>query len=305
MIDVIITAYNAHETIRKSLMSIQIQYIKDKIKVYIIDDASDKPYNYLLDEFKDLDITLYRLEKNSGPGVARNKGLELSNSEYIMFLDADDMFINEYSIRTLYELMKDNDLVVGVVEEELEDGSIFYIDNPDRCLHAKMYRRSIIDKYDIRFPEIYRHEDCAFHELYFFTNPRTYYINEYVYLYRFNKKSLTHKKNGYDEFLNYKSLIEGTIYSFEKAEKYNLNKHIMEDTLATTLLFLFYEYQLYYNQPYSYELFEWIKPLVEIYKRFYEYLNEEYLLYYYIDFGNNYRIIPYISWDEFIDKASK
>ena len=38
MIDIIIPAYNAHDTIEKSLMSISMQTIKEKLNVYIIDD---------------------------------------------------------------------------------------------------------------------------------------------------------------------------------------------------------------------------------------------------------------------------
>ncbi len=80
MIDIIIPAYNAHETIRKTLMSICIQNNVKDLNIYIIDDCSDEPYDYLIDEFnKYLNIKIERLNKNSGPGVARNRGLEISN----------------------------------------------------------------------------------------------------------------------------------------------------------------------------------------------------------------------------------
>ena len=96
MIDIIIPAYNAHDTIYKALMSISLQVIKDKLKVYIIDDCSDKPYDYLKEDFNDLDITIKRLDKNVGPGKARQYGIDHSNNPYIMFCDSDDYLYNPY-----------------------------------------------------------------------------------------------------------------------------------------------------------------------------------------------------------------
>ena len=54
MIDVIIPAYNAYDTIERTLKSIEKQTIKSLLKVYIVDDCSSRDYNYLKDLF-DLD----------------------------------------------------------------------------------------------------------------------------------------------------------------------------------------------------------------------------------------------------------
>lgn len=79
MVDIIIPAYNAHKTISKALLSICMQTIKDKINVYIIDDCSDHDYKKIINKFKDrINITQYKLDKNSGPGVARQYGLDHS-----------------------------------------------------------------------------------------------------------------------------------------------------------------------------------------------------------------------------------
>ena len=102
MIDIIIPAYNAHNTIKKTLISICMQTVKDKINVYIIDDCSNEDYKEIINIFKDkINIKYYKLKENSGPGVARQYGLEHSNGEYIYFLDADDMFMDIYSLENL------------------------------------------------------------------------------------------------------------------------------------------------------------------------------------------------------------
>lgn len=116
MIDIIIPAYNAHKTISKALLSICMQTVNDKINVYIIDDCSDHDYKDIINKFKDrINIIEYKLDKNSGPGVARQYGLDHSNGEYIYFLDADDMFIDIYSLETLLKNIKNNDIICGNV----------------------------------------------------------------------------------------------------------------------------------------------------------------------------------------------
>jgi glycosyltransferase involved in cell wall biosynthesis len=306
MIDIIIPAYNAHETIRKTLMSICIQNNVKDLNIYIIDDCSDEPYDYLIDEFnKYLNIKIERLNKNSGPGVARNRGLEISNSEYVMFIDSDDQFINCYSINSLVKEIINYDLAIGVLVEECEDGTLRYIDNHDRCLHAKLYKRSIIEKYNIKFPSLKRHEDSAFHELYLMSKPNIALVDEYVYFYRYNNRSLTRNKNGKEEFQNYKMLSEATEYVIEKSIKNDFDLKMIEDTITSILTFLYFEYLKYYKEDYSKDLFSWIKQIVEFYNDNLFLQDKENLNIYLDIFKNNYDGIPYISWNDFIERASK
>ena len=57
-IGLIIPAYNAHDTIQRLLHSISIFNFVNKIKICIIDDYSDLNYNYLINKFDNLDITI-------------------------------------------------------------------------------------------------------------------------------------------------------------------------------------------------------------------------------------------------------
>ena len=70
MVDIIIPAYNAHATIENTLNSILVQYCLKDIKVYVVDDGSDKSYNDCYNKFKNkMDITMYVLPENKGPRV--------------------------------------------------------------------------------------------------------------------------------------------------------------------------------------------------------------------------------------------
>ena len=104
MIDIIIPCYNAHDTVEKTLQSIVFQTIKDKIKVYLVDDASDKPYDYLIDRYnKYFKINIIKLDKNVGAGLAREEALKRTKSKYVMFLDSDDYLYTYNALEILYE----------------------------------------------------------------------------------------------------------------------------------------------------------------------------------------------------------
>ena len=305
MIDIIIPAYNAHKTITKTLFSICLQDIKDKINVYIIDDNSKEKYDYLLDDFKDeLKITLYRNDKNIGPGASRNKGLELSKGKYIMFLDSDDLLVSPLSLNSLVKEMTNADIAIGVLLMENSDGSVEYIKNHDRCLHAKLYKRDFLEKYHIRFNNSYRHEDSTFHELCLFAEPKITLVDASVYYYAFNKNSLIHTKSGLEEYQNYEMLANNTLWAAEEGLKRNFDEKNILTIIEGTLMYLYFCYQDNYQYNYADKMFEWNKPLVAFYNKHKKILDEKITFANYKVFANNYEKIPYISWYEFIKRSS-
>lgn len=98
-----IPAYKAQNTIEECLSSINIQSMRDDINVII---SNDNPgvddYSYLKKLFPKLHITLTETDKNGGPGIARNKAIEVAKDDYIMFMDADDILYSPYAVEQLY-----------------------------------------------------------------------------------------------------------------------------------------------------------------------------------------------------------
>lgn len=98
-----IPAYKAQSTIEECLSSINIQSMRDDINVII---SNDNPgvddYSYLKKMFPKLHITLTETDKNGGPGIARNKAIEVAKDDYIMFMDADDVLYSPYAVEQLY-----------------------------------------------------------------------------------------------------------------------------------------------------------------------------------------------------------
>jgi glycosyltransferase involved in cell wall biosynthesis len=93
-ISVIIPCYRCAETIKRALDSVFAQTLSP-YEIFLIDDYSDdgvtlSALDQLRQAHQKLNIKIIRLDKNSGPGSARNAGWEESSQLYLAFLDADD-----------------------------------------------------------------------------------------------------------------------------------------------------------------------------------------------------------------------
>jgi glycosyltransferase involved in cell wall biosynthesis len=96
-----IPAYKASGHIEQCLASVYIQTIVEKIAVIIAADSPDDDYQYLKQLYPTLDITILPCTENTGPGLARQRCLDACNTEWITFIDADDVFYSPFSIETL------------------------------------------------------------------------------------------------------------------------------------------------------------------------------------------------------------
>ncbi len=94
-VSIVIPAYNCEKTIERTINSVKAQNFSD-YEVLLINDGSTDNTLHLLNKFAKNDpqfrvITL----KNAGPARARNDGLRRVKSEYVMFIDADDILEND------------------------------------------------------------------------------------------------------------------------------------------------------------------------------------------------------------------
>lgn len=92
-ISVIVPAYNAQNTILETIASIRSQTFTD-FELIIVDDGSSDRTLELLQNIRDPRIKLVAYE-NSGVSVARNRGISLATSEYLAFIDADDLWTSD------------------------------------------------------------------------------------------------------------------------------------------------------------------------------------------------------------------
>ena len=108
-ISVIIPVYNGSHTIAETLQSVLRQSYRD-FEVLIIDDGSTDALMAVLEPFQDPRIQVFHYE-NGGLPVARNRGIARSTGDYLIFLDADDLWTSdklESHLRTLEKARQTN-----------------------------------------------------------------------------------------------------------------------------------------------------------------------------------------------------
>lgn len=115
-VSVIVPCFNSLKTIERAILSILNQSIL-ALEIIIVDDCSNdnaQTHNKLVElqnhYHSIIDIVLIFLDKNSGPGCARNKGWEKAKGEYIAFLDADDSW-HYQKLEVQYQFMSSNPCV--------------------------------------------------------------------------------------------------------------------------------------------------------------------------------------------------
>ena len=234
MIDIIIPVYNARKTLELTLMSIKLQTIIDKINIYLIDDNSSEDYKDILNKYKDMNIIYIKLDKNNGPAVARQKGIEMSSSKYIMFIDADDLLYDADSIKKLYnKIEEDYDYVVGITIDEKQNTQIMN----ESDLHGKIYKREFLLKNNIKFNNTRIHEDNYFNNLVLLCEPKQKELLENIYIYVDNKDSITNI-NKEKEFENLEIYISNIKEIIEEATKRNIEKDLIIKYLIMKLKYI-------------------------------------------------------------------
>lgn len=221
MIDIIIPAYNAHEWIGNLLKSIEKQSIKDKLYITIIDDGSLKKYDEVLEKLKlTLNINIIRNSFNRGVAYSRKLGFKKTNNKYLMFLDADDLLVNNKVLEEMYDIVKDNPDANLVCAKEVNNG---YCRLHEYHLVGKLLKREIIQKYNIKFPKLANEEDIAFMMTYqtVINAKGIYFIDKLFYKYNHvNPNSITTKYNFLINY-DYKEFFKAVDFSYTYAQKYN------------------------------------------------------------------------------------
>jgi glycosyltransferase involved in cell wall biosynthesis len=90
-ITAIIPTYNRAEFITRVIESVQNQSYKVD-EIIVVDDGSTDNTKEIVSKYKDV---IYIYQENRGVSSARNSGIKASSSEYIAFLDSDDIWHEE------------------------------------------------------------------------------------------------------------------------------------------------------------------------------------------------------------------
>ncbi len=93
LVSIITPVYNSEKYLEGTIHSVLQQTYKNW-ELWLINDCSSDNSDKIMQSFAagDERIHAVTLDKNSGPAVARNKGIEMASGRFIAFLDADDIW---------------------------------------------------------------------------------------------------------------------------------------------------------------------------------------------------------------------
>lgn len=304
-VDIIIPAYNAHNTLAAALDSIVIQTMKDDIQVIVINDCSSNGgYAEIIKNYTDkLNIIELTHEVNKGCGATRNTGLDYSKSDYIMFVDADDKLKNENSVETLYNIISKNSelnviyspitcITDGEVTGEIPATHSIWI-------FSSIFNKKFLDKYNIRFSNTSSGEDGGFNKkVKILSRPdQVGYIDQSIYLWTdANKEGRINNdffikytgRIGYAENLNEAYNFLETKKEFIPASFDDLTIDYLANIVSIYFLYVLMES---YENPLGKDLIEVFKPYYKKYSKIYNQnvTIEKYELVYQANYYNHFK----------------
>lgn len=111
LLSFIIPTYNNASLIQTAIDSIyKLPTDTSQYEVIVIDDGSTDNTSLILDDYaKSHGNFKYYIQKNSGPGIARNIGIKKSVGDYIFFVDSDD-FVIDINFKQIVDTLNKNEL---------------------------------------------------------------------------------------------------------------------------------------------------------------------------------------------------
>ncbi|MGB7842222.1 MAG: glycosyltransferase [Salinimicrobium sp.] len=119
IISIIIPTFNRANSLPYAVKSV-LEQTAPNWELVIVDDGSTDDTQKILKEYLGKERINYHFQENSGVSIARNKGVELSRGDYVIFLDSDDHFYPDL-ISNLNEIKFENyDLICWQVSKIID-----------------------------------------------------------------------------------------------------------------------------------------------------------------------------------------
>lgn len=247
MVEVGIPVYKARDTLPKALDSLVAQ-TKDRFITCLSIDGDNENYDDIIEEYKrrGLKMRIIRSAVNGGPGVARQKILETTQCEYLMYLDSDDMLMPR-SVEVLFNAMRSGKFDIirsSFIREEKNKQDIFLPQNIGTItwFHGKIYRTAFLRDINLSFLPIRTDEDAYFNLVAWNSTQYRGELNEITYIWRANQQSLTRKSSTKEYFSNtYMNYITSQVEGMKKLAEVNGG---VSDMLIPQTLINIYNYYM-------------------------------------------------------------
>ena len=272
-IAIVVPIYNAEKYLKECVESL-LEQTYTNLQIILVNDGSQDNSIKICNELKEKDNRILVINgKNEGVSKARNKGIDVTDAKYIMFVDADDYILPSY-VEDMYNFMNQNNIdavktgwtrfndnekkQLSFIEEDYQifnsNQIVEFILKNNRYFNSActiLYSLEIIKKNKIHFETNLKHgEDTLFFIDYLNVCKRIGYIKNTGYCYRFNSSSTSNKV---DIDARIKYCIDTIIVYYTLYNKYGLNEQIAGLVLER----INYSLKIIlYNQPMKYTSFK-------------------------------------------------
>ena len=199
-LSIIVPAYNSEDTIKECIESVIRQKTNIDYELVIVNDGSSDNTKIIVESIDDEHIRIIN-QDNRGFSGARNSGIDEAKGKYLMFLDSDDMLVDN-CIESMMSQVIDNDA-------DIIQGSYYSFDENHKNLDilnnevindyrivyqpgypwAKIYKKDLFKK--IRFPLDVWFEDTIVCMLLYRLCKKMVVTDEVVYAWRLNPNGIT------------------------------------------------------------------------------------------------------------------
>lgn len=211
---IIIPAYNAEAYLKRCLDSILSQNYSD-YEVIVIDDGSTDGTATILKQYPQVKIIS---QTNHGMASARNRGIEMAQGDYILFVDSDDRLCPNALAILVPHL--DGEDIVGFGTQIYNESNGIYTDNPIQptaattgwdyfnrhrltpspvhfvCIWQRAYRHEFLNDSKLHFVDgLRRAEDDIFTTMAMFHARSIKTIADCLYIYHLRTNSITRSDN--------------------------------------------------------------------------------------------------------------
>ena len=261
-LSIIIPVCNVEQYIGPCLESIYRQGLSDKdFEVIVVNDGStDNSMKVIEDvQFHHHNIQIIH-QDHAGPSVCRNAGMEMSKGEYVLFVDSDDLLMDNGLTLLLKKALDtsadmvvadfmrlNDDEITSVYDSQLTDSHVvdktgldYYVEDYDSGVGSFiwriLYKRTFLNENHIRLePGVY-YEDIPFLQECYLKAQRVIGVHLLYYIYRIRQRSCTYTfamKNA----LDYNTAIAN---SWKLTEMDNLPDRVV--TQQKKNIYLFFNY---------------------------------------------------------------
>lgn len=163
-LSIITVTYNAEAFIEATIKSVGEQSFSDK-EFVVVDGKSKDQTVKILKKYPHI-VTRYISEKDAGLYDAMNKAIHLAQGEYLMFLNAGDLFYDEEALSEVFSKANHPDLIYGdtaIINEQYELVGMRHLRPPVNltyksflngmviCHQAILAKKAIVPLYDTSY----------------------------------------------------------------------------------------------------------------------------------------------------------